>query len=103
MNDNKGKQLLAQTDHEITVTMSGDSIQDITGKIFQGMRRQIFKEFDQPIIHLEAQEVYFEKVEKHTQTEKFMLFFWPREKVTYTITAKIVVRIKYLDYTEEER
>ena len=80
LNENKGKQLLAQTDHTITVTMSGESVQDITGKIFQGMRRQIFKEFDKPIIHLEAQEVYFEKVAKNTLTRKSLCCFSGRER-----------------------
>lgn len=98
----QNRQLLEETQHETVVTMSGATIEDTVGKLFQAMRKQIFREFDKPIIQMEAQEVYFEKVDVERKTEKFMLFFWPREKVSYRITAKILVKVKYLDVTKED-
>lgn len=101
-NDIYEKQLLEELRHEIVVTMSGDSLEDVTGKIFQSMRKQIFIDIMKPIIQMEAEEVYFQKVDVKRKTEHFMFFFWPREKVTYTITAKIVVKVKYLDIIKED-
>lgn len=102
LNNLQNKQLLKETSHELVITANGGSLEDVTGKIFQNMRRQIFAEFQKPIIQMEAEEVFFQKVDTKRQTEHFMLFFWPREKVTYTITAKIVVKVKYLDIAKEE-
>lgn len=98
----QNKQLLEQKIHEITVTANGETMENVVGKLFQLMRKQIFAEIGKPVIQMEAQEVYFEKVDTIKTTEKFMLFFWPREKVSYTVTAKIVVSLKYLNMIEEE-
>lgn len=101
MSNMEEQQLLKEKNHEITVSAEGTSLQDAVGKIFQIMRKRIFAEFGKPIIHMEAEEVYFDKVDTQRRTEHFMLFFWPKEKVSYTITARIVVKIKYLDIKEE--
>lgn len=98
----KDRQLLEETKHEVVVKANGTSLEDTVGKLFQIMRKQIFQEFGKPIIQMEAQEVYFENVDVHRTTEKFMFLFWPREKVDYTITARIVVNVKYLDVTKED-
>ncbi|MDF1493440.1 DUF4312 family protein [Caproiciproducens sp. CPB-2] len=102
LNNLQNKQLLKEISHELVVTASGDSLESVTGKLFQNMRKQIFAEFRKPIIQMEAEEVFFQKVDTKSRTEHFMLFFWPREKVAYTITAKIVVKVKYLDIAKEE-
>lgn len=98
----QNRQLLEETTHEIVVKAYGNSMEDVVGKLFQIMRKQIFKEFDKPIIQMEAQEVYFESVDVKKTTEKFMFLFWPREKAEYTVTARIVVNVKYLDITKED-
>lgn len=100
-NELAGKQLLCEKEHEMVLTMQGESLKDVTGKLFQAMRKQVFQDIKEPIIHMEAVGVYFEKIESKKMTEHFMLFFWPREKASYTVTAKIVVKIKYLNITEE--
>lgn len=96
------EQLLKEKSHTVTVTVGGSSIQDVTGKIFQAMRKKIFTEIEHPIIQMEAEEVYFEKVETKKETERFLFLFWPREKVSYVVTAKIIVKVKYLDIKKEE-
>lgn len=93
-------QLLREMRHEVTVKMRGASLKEVTGMIFQTMRKQLFREIEQPIIQMEAQEVYFEQVDVHTTTERFMFLFWPREKKEYTVTARIVVKVKYLELEE---
>lgn len=98
----QSQQLLKEIQHETVLTMNGTSLEDVVGKLFQAMRKQLFHDFGKPIIHREAKEVYFENVKTHKTTEKFMFLFWPREKVSYEITARIVVSVKYLDVTKEE-
>ena len=53
------KQLLTETEHEMTITMSGDSLENAVGNVFQVMRKQIFEDIKHPIIQMEAKEVYF--------------------------------------------
>lgn len=102
LNNLPNKQLLKEMNHELVVTASGDSLKDVTGKLFQSMRKQIFMDIQQPIIQMEAEEVFFQKVEAKTMTEHFLFVFWPREKTTYTVIARIVVKVKYLDVVEED-
>ena len=51
---------------------------------------------------MEAKEVYFDEVQVQKETERFMFLFMPREKMTFTITARIVVRVKYLKITKKD-
>ncbi len=96
------KQLLKECQYTTMITAKGESEKEVIGKIFQLMRKQIFKEIEYPIIHLEANEVYFKKVDIEEVTEKFLFFFMPRTKSYFTITAEIVVMVKYLDFIKEE-
>lgn len=98
----QNQQLLKEMYHETTVTAYGSELENVIGKTFQIMRKQIFAEMGKPIILMEAEEVYFEKVETERKTERFMFFFWPRERRTYTITARIKVKLKYLDIDKED-
>lgn len=100
--DGANVQLLKEMDHTITVRARGSSLEDLAGKLFQIMRKQIFQEIDKPIIQMEAKEVYFDQVETEETTEHFMLIFWPRTKTTYEATARIVVTVKYLDINERK-
>lgn len=96
------RQLLAEKDHEMVITMSGDSLENAVGNLFQVMRKQIFEQIGHPIIHMEAKEVYFQDVKVKKETERFLFLFMPREKQYFTITAKIVVTVKYLNITKED-
>lgn len=98
----KNVQLLKQIDYEIIVTGHGDSLTNAINMCFLNMRNNIFKEFKKTIIHLEATQIYFEKIDTKKTKEYFMLFFWPREKINYNITAKIIVNIKFLNISEED-
>ena len=97
-----GKQLMEEMDHEMTITMTGGSLENALGNLFQLMRKQIFREISYPIVQMEAKEVYFDKIQVQKETERFMFLFMPREKMTFTITARIVVRVKYLKITKED-
>lgn len=93
-------QLLAEEERTVIVKARGNSLNEMAGNIFQTMRTQIFKEVGKPIIQLEAKEVYFDQVETEETEERFMLFFWPRTKTSYEVTARIVVNVKYLNINE---
>lgn len=96
------EQLLEEVFHEVTVTANGESMENVVGKLFQLMRKKVFTDIGKPVVQMEAHEVYFDQVQTHKRTEKFMLFFWPREKVSYTVTARIIVKLKYLNITKED-
>lgn len=51
---------------------------------------------------METTAVFFEDVQVQRETEKFLFFFMPREKMYFTITARIVVKVKYLNITKED-
>lgn len=97
----RDRQLLEEKSHEMTIRMTGNSLENAVANLFQVMRKQIFEEIPYPIVQLEASEVYFQEVQVQRQTERFMFLFMPREKVYFTITAKLVVRVKYLNITKE--
>lgn len=98
----ENEQLLESMEHEMFLTVAGNTMEEAVGNIFQIMRKQIFKEITYPIIQLEAKEVYFEDVKIKKETERFLFLFMPREKCFYTIKARIVVTIKYLKINKEE-
>lgn len=98
----RDRQLLEEKEHEMTITMTGDSLEGAVGNLFQVMRKQIFEEIGHPIIQMETSAVYFQKVKLKREKERFLFLFMPREKVYFTITAKIVVKVKYLNITKED-
>lgn len=84
------------------LTMTGGLSGKCGSNLFQLMRKQIFQEISYPIVQMAAKEVYFDEVQVQKETERFMFLFMPREKMTFTITARIVVRVKYLKITKED-
>ena len=102
VNTLKDRQLLEEKEHEMTLTMTGDSLESAVGNLFQMMRKQIFEEIGHPIIQMETRAVYFENVKLKKETERFLFLFMPRERVYFTITAKIIVKVKYLNITKED-
>lgn len=81
---------------DIVIQASGNSKTEAFNNIFTILRRQIYKEVDGLIIHMEPMNVFIldESVKKYT--ERFLWLFMPREKAEYTIKAKIIVLIKYI-------
>lgn len=100
--DMKDKQLLKEISYEIVVDASDATLDGVVGKLFQKMRKQVFVEINRPIIQLDANEVYFESMEVKESTEKFLFFFMPRTKKYFTVTAKMLLRVKYLDLNKED-
>ena len=49
----QSQQLLKEIQHETVLTMNGTSLEDVVGKLFQAMRKQLFHDFGKPIIHME--------------------------------------------------
>ena len=97
-----GRQLLASERREVTVSAVGDSMNDVVGKLFQRMRTKVFEDASTPVIRLQAEEVWFDDVQVKEETERFLFLFWPRQKRTYTVQARITVTVEYLEVSKEE-
>ena len=67
------------------------------------MRKQVFQDINKPIIQMDTQEVYFDKVDVTEKKEAFLFIFMPRVRRYYTVTARIVLKVKYLDVQEEDK
>lgn len=91
------KQVLENTTMTIKLTAEGESYEQIMGKLFNQLRKQVYKQLNKSIIQMDTNAVYIESEEKSTTTEKFLFFFMPREKTNLTITANIEVVVKYID------
>lgn len=98
--DLSDRQLLITDTFSLVVRERGRSLDDVTGKLFQRMRKDVFREVGRPIVHLVAEEVYFEDVEVKEWTERFLFLFWPRTRKELDVSARIVVRVSYLDIEE---
>lgn len=98
----RDQQLLVEKEHEMTITMSGNSLENTVGNLFQVMRKQVYEDISRPIIQMEAKAVYFQDIKLKRETERFLFLFMPREKILYTITAKIIVKVKYLNIAKED-
>lgn len=100
--NNENRQLLMVKDHECIITMSGSSMDDAIGKIFTILKKQIYSDFNLPIVHMDTKEVYFDHIDLKETTEKFLFFFMPRVKQYFTVTARILLTVKYLDLKKED-
>jgi uncharacterized protein (TIGR03578 family) len=89
-------QCMETSKRDIVIQASGNSKTEAFNNIFTILRRQIYKEVDGLIIHMEPMDVFIldESVKKYT--ERFLWLFMPREKAEYTIKVKIIVLIKYI-------
>lgn len=97
----ENKNLLVEEVREINVTMSGEGLEETIGNIFKVLRKQVYEEIGLPIIQMETKEVYFENINCKEKTERYMFVFMPRVKKYYTVAAKIIVAVKYLDLEKE--
>ena len=97
------RQLLIEENLELSVTMSGEGMEDTIGKIFKVLRKEVYEKIGRPIIQMETKEVYFDKIDCVEKTERYMFLFMPRVKKYYTVTARIYVAVKYLDLEKEEK
>lgn len=95
-------QVLQEEQRTLMIEVNGTGFEDTVGKLFQAMRKKAFVEVGKPIVQMNAKEVYFEDVKLTEKKEKFLFFFMPRTKELYTIKARIVVEVKYINYKKEE-
>lgn len=83
-------------EHSITLEATGSDEKDALGKIFNKLKKDIYKEIDEMIVHMEPKNIHIIEMEKKEFTEKFLFFFMPRTKEEVRIKATIVVNIKYI-------
>ena len=97
------EQILKKTTATVEVSASGEKYVNAVSQLFTEMREQVYKNLDgKPLINLKAEEVYFASIDVEKRTEHFLFIFWPRERRNYTIKARIMVVIEYLDLKEED-
>ena len=96
------KNLLVEKDQEIIIKMTGEGLDDTISLIFKKLKNEVYNSIAKPIIHMETKEFYFETIDCEEKTERYMFLFMPRVKKYYTVTAKIVVTVKYLDLEKED-
>lgn len=96
------EQLLKTTEHRVKATGVGNTIEEAVGKIFASIRNQAYQDLQNMIIQIDTNEVYFDDVIKEEKKERFLFLFMPRIKVKYTVSATVVVTIKYLDLEKED-
>lgn len=96
------KQYLQSREVELTIESSGKTKKDAFAAIFTKLRKQIYSKVQGLILYMEPDEVYILSEEVNKVNEAFLWFFMKREKTQYTIKAKVIVTIKYLDLAEEE-
>lgn len=90
------KQCMETTKRELILEASGKSKEEVYANIFTKLRKQIYNEVSGVVLHMEPLEVYELSENKEEYTEKFLWLFMPRQKAKYTIKAKVVVLIKYI-------
>jgi len=92
------KSSLIETEVKITLSATGKSKDDAVGKIFANLKKEIYKEVPGIVIQMEPKDVFIDKVDEKIYTEKFLFLFMPREKKEVTLTASLVVNVKYIKY-----
>ena len=102
MANNEKNQCLETKQEEVTLSAVGSSVEEAFTKIFAQLRTELYRKNPVPIVQMETDAVYLEKVESSSKTERFMFLFMPREKREFTVTARISVTVKYLNLEREE-
>ena len=93
------RQLLAETTVELQVSGKGRTLFEASADIFRKIHKQIYHELDVPIIQMETKEVYFEEIKSATPIKRVMNL---NQKNEVTVSAKVILTVKYLDIKEEE-
>ncbi len=97
------EQLLKRAEKTLEVTAKDEKYVNAISKLFTQMRELVYRELEgRPLISLRATEIYFDDVQVQKYMERFLFFFWPRERQNYTIKARIMVEMDYLDLKKED-
>lgn len=91
---------------EVIVSGKGESEQTAFASALSSIQKKIMSESSDVILRIEPVDVSILKAEKETKKEKFMFFFFPREKTTYSIELRVEVEIttillKNVEFTEK--
>lgn len=93
-----GKQLLKEEIVELIVSGSGTDIRDATRDIFKKIQKEIYKEVEYPIIQMDTEAVYYDEISYGKKNSRFL----KKESNTVSVTARILLKIKYLEIEEGE-
>jgi len=84
---------------EFIVEGRGETKEAALQAAFRNMRKKAFSEVKESIVYMEPEEILITKAEVSRYTERFLFLFWPRERTNYTITFRVKVLIKVVDFS----
>ena len=89
-------EIMYHEEKNYTIKAKGRNKEEVIGKIFTILKKNVTSDIDGIVIKLEPVNVY--EVNKKTEeyTETFLWFFMPRKKQEIEIELKIVVSVKYV-------
>lgn len=82
----------------IEVSGKGEMKDKAIEEAFKKMRKQVGKDFTEPIVAIRTADVLLTEVKKNEKEEAFLIFFMKRKRITWNITVKIKIEIDYVDF-----
>ncbi len=87
---------MKETNHNFQVSGTGHTRNEAMQKAFSSMRKELNELELGYLVHAHPIEVKILSEQQIKNIEKFMFFFFPREKNTFEIVLNIKVNIKYI-------
>lgn len=90
------KSCLVCTEREIVLEAYGKEKADALGSIFGSLKKQIYKETDGLIIHMEPIDVFIINEEEKTGAQKVIGLMKPKANQSYYVKVRILISLKYI-------
>ncbi|MCE7537714.1 DUF4312 family protein [Aliivibrio fischeri] len=81
----------------VTVSGNGNTKQSAFSSALSNIQKTILKDNEQVILRIEPVDVKLINAEKKERIEKFMFFFLPRNKTTYSVTIDVTVNVTVIN------
>lgn len=91
-----GQHCMREIELETTVSAKSETKEEAVAKAFQSLRDETAKRTDGVIVYMRPTEVTLEELKTDTYIERFLFFFFPRQKQMVSITFRIKTLIHYL-------
>ena len=89
---------------QMTVRVQGSahSAQRAFANALTGVQQEILKQNSNIILRIEPVDVEIISTTKKTITEKFLFFFFPRQKSTFNVELDVIVDVTFVDLSQIE-
>lgn len=81
----------------VTVSGNGNTKQSAFSSALSNIQKSILKDNEQVILRIEPVDVKLVNAEKKERIEKFMFFFLPKNKTTYSVTIDVTVNVTVIN------